>query len=114
MNEYDDPQAILAADNMDEDGERLIPLDDYGPAVRGFLEDGQAFVPLDKPCRCKRPCACCESHGWKPHARRDFILRRAFVILAVGYNMPAFKACEVISKEAGAVVNAMRKQSPPP
>ena len=111
MNEFDDPQAILT-ESIDEDGARLIPLDDPGPVIRAHLDSGLAFVPLAKPCGCKRPCACCASHGWKPHARRDFILRRAFVILAAGYDMPAHKACEVISKEARAVVNAMRKRAP--
>ena len=68
MRVYDDgPQAILDADTMDEDGARLMFPDDCGPVVRGLLEDGRAFVLLDRPCQCKRPCRCCDSYGFNPH-----------------------------------------------
>ena len=113
MTKYDDgPQAILDADTMDEDGARLMFPDDCGPVVRGLLEDERAFVPLDKPCGCKRPCRHCPSHRFNANARRDFVLRRAFVILAAGFDMPALTACKIISKESGVVVNAMRKRAP--
>ena len=102
MNEFDDPQAILAEDLIDEDGERLTPLDGYGAAVRGLLEDGLTFAPLDKPSKIDR-------QGWRRNARRDNTLRRAVALLVGGYGMSVNKASAVVARECEPLVKAMGK-----
>ena len=101
MNEYDDPQAILA-EFLDEDGARLMPVGDPGPTVRGLLEDGLTFAPLDKPSKRER-------EGWRRNARRDQTLRRAVALLVGGYGMSANKASAVVARECEPLVKAMGK-----
>ena len=120
MIEYDDPATILGKD-VEQDGARRGTLgefarDDSGrpnhvrAVVRELLEDGLAFVPMEPPCDCKKPCKCCVRRGWRAKARRDFVIRRAFVILAgTDYGMTAKDAGIIISRECGLVVNALRR-----
>ena len=121
---YDDPATILGKD-VEQDGARRGTLgefarDDSGrpdyvsAVVRQLLEDGLAFVPMEPPCECKKLCnkprKGCPRRGWRPKARRDFVIRRAFVILAgTDYGMTAEDAGIIISRECGLVVNALRR-----
>ena len=117
--EYNDPASILG-EFVDEDGERRGTLgefagDDSGrpdyvsAVVRELLDDGLAFVPMEPPCNCKKPCKLCPRRGWRSKARRDFTIRRAFTLLAgTDYGMTAVDAGILISRECGLSVNALR------
>ena len=98
--DFDDPQAIPAK-FINEDGQRLQPMTDYGPIVRAMLEAGQTFVPLAKPRR--------KSDGWRRNKRRDFTLRRALALLVGGYGLSVRRASAVIYAECAPLVSAMGK-----
>ena len=103
MREFDLYGSIVP-EFVDEDAERWPhPPDDPARFMREFLGNARPFEPMDKPCECSR-------RDWRRNARRDFILRRAFVLLALAYGMNQSKASVVIANECEAIVRAMGKR----
>ena len=85
--------ANLAAvsEALDADTERLENRPDNPTQfVRSFFTDENPYMAMTKPCECKRA-------DFDKHAHRDFILRRAFHMLDLGYGLSALKASEPIA-----------------
>ena len=92
MNTLNLRTAITATD-IDSDAKRVRHRpDDKTHFVRAALVAGRIFEPLSKPCECS-------TRRFRKNARRDFVLFRAFVMLAIAYGTNDSDASRVIAGE---------------